>query len=84
MNVQVKIIENNPTEFTYFVTGANSIEEAKQMAKRCYETRTYSNNCYLGRTIPRYRTVKFGAVQITEYDQLALANYQPAAIMKIM
>jgi len=65
MNMKVTIRENRPIEFTYWISGVNSIEEGKRAAVHCYETHIGSENCYLGRTVPCSRTIEMGTVEIT-------------------
>lgn len=64
MNMKVTICENRPVEFTYWVNGVNSIEEAKRAALQCYHTHIQENECYLGRTVPCKPTIEFGAVEL--------------------
>ena len=64
MDMRVTIREINPTEFTYWVSDVNSIEEAKRAALQCYRTHVQANECYLGHTVPCKPTIEFGAVEL--------------------
>lgn len=68
MNMEVIIKENRPVEFTYCVSGVNSIEEGLKAAMRCYRTHGQTNACYLYRTVPLRTTIEFGPVKITNLD----------------
>ena len=64
MDMKVVIKENRPVEFTYWVSGVNSIEEGRKVALNCYRTYGQTNACYLGRTVPLKPRAEFGPVEI--------------------
>lgn len=66
MNMKVVIRENRPIEFTYLVSGVNSIDEGKKAAIMCYKTHQGSENCYLGRSVQIQSSIEMGAVEITK------------------
>ena len=66
MDMKIVIRENRPVEFTYWVSGVNSIEEGRKAAAQCYRTHEETDACYLGRTIPLKIHAEFGAVEITK------------------
>lgn len=66
MDMKIIIKKNRPVEFTYWVSGVNSIEEGRKAAAQCYRTHEQTDACYLGRTIPLKTHAEFGAVEITK------------------
>ena len=65
MDMKVIIKENRPVEFTYWISGVNSIEEGRKAAINCYRTHEQTDACYLGRTVPCVPTIEMGAVEVT-------------------
>lgn len=65
MNVKVTIKEQQVTEFTYEVEGANSLAEAEEIALYCHRTHFAPKPCHLDRIVPRPRNVKIGKVELS-------------------
>lgn len=65
MNVKVTIREQQITEFTYEVEGANSLTEAEKAAMKCYRTHFAPLPCHLYRTVPYPADVRIGKVEVT-------------------
>lgn len=68
MRAKVVVRENRPTDFVYWVEGANSIEEAQQMAVNCYKTHSHSSKCRLSRKYPRSPEYESAIVEIIDFN----------------
>jgi hypothetical protein len=65
MNVKVTIKEQQITEFTYEVEGADSLLQAEEVAMRCHRTHFAPKPCHLDHIVPHPRSVKIGKVELS-------------------
>ena len=65
MNVKVTIKEQQVTEFTYDIEGANSLAEAEEIALYCHRTHFSPKPCYLYHVVPHPREVNVGKIEVS-------------------
>lgn len=64
MDVRVTIQEIQTTNYTYSVENVKNLAEAKEIAMNCHRTHFAPHSCYLYRTVPQPKQVKFDALEI--------------------
>ena len=67
MKINVTIQEVQVTEYTYEITGVNSLEAAKKCALRAVN-RQYQPNAWLSHTVPYPPTVKVKSCEVVEVN----------------
>lgn len=67
MKINVTINETQITEYTYEITGVDSLDAAQKCALRAANHR-YQSNAWLSHTVPYPPTLSIGACEIVEIN----------------